>query len=79
MVTFLSLSKDTRERIYKSVLILPHPVFLFQGQGSKVEIFAPDRPTHWLALPHTNQQISSEASETLYSVNHFELVDITQR
>jgi hypothetical protein len=79
MVTFLTLSKDTRERIYKTVLNLPHPAFIFQGQGSKVEIFAPDRPTYWLVLLYINHQISSEASETLYSVNHFELVDITQR
>jgi hypothetical protein len=61
------------------VLIVLHPLYLFQDQGSPVGAFAPDKPRQWLALLHTNRQISVEASAVLYKVNHFELVDITER
>ncbi|KAL2861004.1 uncharacterized protein BJX67DRAFT_317160 [Aspergillus lucknowensis] len=71
--SFLSLPIAIRNDIYTRVLALPHPVYLFQDPGSRVESFAPERPRRWLALLYTNQQISKEASAVLYGVNHFTL------
>ena len=79
LIKFLDLPIRFRDRVYERVLIVPHPLYLFQEPGSPVETFAPDKPLHWLALLHTNRQISVEAGAALYRVNHFELVDITKR
>ncbi|KAF2267299.1 hypothetical protein CC78DRAFT_87166 [Lojkania enalia] len=78
-VNFLDLPKGVRNKIYSRVLIVPHPLFLFQEPGCRVETFAPDRPFRWLALLYTNRQISHEASAVLYRINHFHLVDITEQ
>jgi len=75
---FLDLPSLVREKIYEKVLVVLHPVYLFQEPGSSVDAFAPDKPPRWLALLHTNRQISVEAGAVLYRVNHFELVDITR-
>ena len=74
---FFGLPRDIRNRIYKIVLIVAHPVYLFQDAGSRVETFAPDRPFQWLSLLYTNRQIHSEATPVLYGVNEFSLVDTT--
>lgn len=74
---FLALPDWIRNQIYQTVLIILQPLYLFQDPGSPVATFAPDKPLHWLALLYTNRQISAEASAVLYSVNHFEFVDIT--
>lgn len=78
-VNFLDLPIEVRNRIYEIVLVILHPLYLFQEPGSPVETFAPDRPLQWLALLHTNRQIYVEASAVLYAINHFHFVDITQR
>jgi len=77
-INFLALPDGVRKEIYERVLIVLHPLYLFQNPGSPVAVFAPDTPRHWLALLFTNRQISAEASAVLYRVNHFELVDITR-
>jgi len=78
-VNFVDLPESVRNQIYTSVLVVLHPLYLFQGPGTRVETFAPDRPKQWLALLYTNRQISREASAALYRVNHFHLVDDTKQ
>ena len=77
-INFLGLPDWIRDKIYQKVLIILHPLYLFQDPGSPVDAFAPDKPLQWLALLHTNRQISVEASAVLYRVNHFELINITK-
>lgn len=76
-VSFLDLPKGVRNNIYKRLLALRHPIYIFQEPHSPVESFAPDRPFRWLALLHTNRQIYTESSAVLYSMNQFHLEDIT--
>ncbi|KAF2257477.1 hypothetical protein CC78DRAFT_527771 [Lojkania enalia] len=78
-VEFLSLPPRIRNKIYMSSLIVPHPLYLFQEPGCRVELFAPDRPRRWPALLYTNRQISREASAMLYGINHFHLIDATEK
>lgn len=78
-IGLLSLSVGIRNKIYRSVLVVPHPLYLFQDTGSQVvETFAPDRPSRWLALLYTNRQIHDEARAVLYGSNHFTFMDTTQ-
>lgn len=79
MVNFLALPIKVRDKIYKRVLFVPHPLYLFQEPGSRVECFAPDRPVRWLALLYTNRQIYREASAVLYGVNQFHLMGTTKQ
>ncbi|PLB55501.1 hypothetical protein P170DRAFT_470915 [Aspergillus steynii IBT 23096] len=74
--TFLRLPVETRKNIYKRVLAIPHPLFLFQGPQGPVETFAPQKPRGWLALLYTNRQISDEASAILYGMNQFTLEEM---
>ena len=76
-ITFFSLPREIRHKVYKRVLIVAHPVFLFQDAGSRVETFAPDKPFQWLSLLYTNRQMHSEAIPVLYGMNIFSLVDTT--
>ena len=62
--SFFSLPREIRNKIYKTVLIVAHPVF-FQDAGSRVETFAPDRPFRWLSLLYTNRQMHNEAITVL--------------
>lgn len=78
-VGFLDLPSPVREGIYKHVLIVKHPIYLFQDFGRRVEAFAPDKPKWWIALLHTNRQISSEAKTVLYGNNNFHLMDNPQK
>ena len=77
VISFFSLPREIRNKIYKRVLIVAHPVFLFQDAGSRVETFAPDRPFRWLSLLYTNRQMHNEAISVLYGMNKFSLVDST--
>ena len=77
VISFFSLPREIRNKIYKRVLIVAHPVFLFQDAGSRVETFAPDRPFRWLSLLYTNWQMHNEAIPVLYGMNNFSLVDST--
>jgi hypothetical protein len=79
MVNFLDLPQKIRNDIYNEVLIVPHPLYLFQEPGSRVEAFAPEKPSRWLSMLYTNREIYREASVVLYGTNHFHLVDITQQ
>jgi hypothetical protein len=76
-VNFLNLPRGVRNNIYKRLLVLRHPIYIFQEPNSPVESFAPDRPFRWLALLHTNRQIYTESSAVLYSMNQFHFEDIT--
>ena len=75
--SFFSLPRGIRNKIYQRVLIVPHPVVLFQDAGSRVETFAPDRPVRWLSLLYINRQMHSEAIPILYGMNNFCLLDST--
>lgn len=75
---FFGLPRKIRNRIYRAVLYVPHPLYLFQDTGSRVEMFAPERPHRWLALLQVNRQFHVEAAEILYSINHFTLLDERQ-
>jgi hypothetical protein len=77
--SFHALPKGIRNDIYKKVLSLSHPIYLFQEPGSRVESFVPEKPARWLALLYTNRQIYHEASASLYRTNQFYLVDTTQQ
>jgi hypothetical protein len=79
MINFLDLPVRIRNAIYERVLIVPHPLYLFQEPSSWVEIFAPETRSHWLALLYTNRQIHHEANSALYETNQFHFVDITQQ
>ncbi|KAM0715447.1 hypothetical protein Q7P37_008945 [Cladosporium fusiforme] len=72
---FFGLPREIRDNIYRRVLYVSHPLYLFQDTGSQVETFAPDRPHRWLTLLQVNRQIHVEAAETLFGVNHFALLD----
>ena len=70
----LRIPVKIRNKIYKEVLVVAHPIYLFQDPGCPVETFAPDRPRRWLALLHVNRQMRSEASVIVYGMNSFTLV-----
>jgi hypothetical protein len=76
-VSFLDLPRGVRNNIYKRLLVLRHPLYIFQEPNSPLESFAPDKPFRWLALLYTNRQIYTESSAALYSMNQFHLEDIT--
>lgn len=78
-INFFNLPSKARNNIYKRVLIVAHPLYLFQDAGSRVETFAPDKPLRWNALLYTNRQMNSEASAVLYGMNNFALLDGTRQ
>ena len=78
-INFFSLPSKIRKDVYQKVLIVAHPILLFQEPGSRVETFAPDKPSQWLALLYTNRQMHNEASAVLYRMNSFTLVDTTRQ
>ena len=73
-----ALPRHVRDDIYRKVLGVAHPLYLFKDSESpNVEIFAPEKPRRWLALLFTNRQLHAEASAILYGFNHFDVVDTT--
>jgi hypothetical protein len=76
-VSFLDLPRGVRNNIYKRLLVLRHPLHIFQEPNSPVESFAPDGPIRWLALLYTSRQIYTESRAVLYGNNQFHLEDIT--
>jgi len=76
-VSFLNLPRGVRNNIYARLLVLQHPLHIFQEPNSVVESFAPGRPLRWLALLHTNRQVSKESRAALYGLNQFHLEEIT--
>lgn len=75
--SFSDLPGRIRHDIYKRVLVVAHPIYLFQDKGSRIETFAPEIPIRWLALLYSNRQIYDEARAVLYGLNRFVLVDMT--
>jgi hypothetical protein len=76
---FFSLPDDIRNNIYRRVLVVAHPLFLFQDTGSEVvETFGPEIPRQWFAFLHVNRQVRDEASAVLYGSNKFHFMDTTQ-
>ncbi len=72
---FFDLPRHVRDVIYREVLEVAHPLYLFKDSRSpKVELFAPEKRRRWLALLFTNRQLHAEARAILYS-NHFTFVD----
>ncbi|XMA20555.1 hypothetical protein WAI453_013346 [Rhynchosporium graminicola] len=79
-IGFLGLPDKIRLNIFKRVLVVAQPIYLFQDKGSqKVESFAPERPPRWLALLYTNRQVHDETSIVLYGSNHFTFMDTANR
>ncbi len=79
-ISLFSLHSDIRKEIYNRVLVVAHPLYLFQDTGSGVvETFAPERPFRWLSLLYTNRQIHDEARAVLSGSNQFNLLDTTQQ
>ena len=76
---FLDLPIHLRNRIYRQVLAVPHPIFLFQDPRCPIESFAPEKPSQWISLLYTNRQVSKEAKAVLYSTNEFALEESTKR
>lgn len=74
-VNIFSLPEKIRKHIFQKVLYVPHPLYLFQDTGSRVETFAPDRPRQWLSLLYVNRQIHDEAAKILFGINNFTLLD----
>jgi hypothetical protein len=72
------LPRKIRNDIYEGVLYVPHPLYLFQDTGSRVETFAPERPRRWLALLQVNRQTHREAADILFRTNIFALLDERQ-
>ena len=77
--SFFNLPREVRNEIYSEVLVVEHPVFLFQDGSPRVETFAPDKPHRWLSLLFVNRQMHREASAVLYGLNDYYLVDATQQ
>jgi hypothetical protein len=75
-VGFFSLPIEIRNDIYKRILVLPHPIHLFQDPGCAVQSFLPEKPYEWLALLYTNRQISEEARAVLYGSNKFSFEEV---
>ncbi|PYH63543.1 uncharacterized protein BO88DRAFT_409095 [Aspergillus vadensis CBS 113365] len=73
---FLGLPIQIRNNIYKQILVLPHPLHIFQDPGCPLESFAPEKPGSWLALTYVSRQISGEAMNILYSMNRFTFQEI---
>lgn len=73
---FFDLPPQARDDIYRKVLAVGHPLYLFKDSHSpRVKLFAPDTRPRWLALLFTNRQLHAEASAILYRFNHFAFVD----
>ncbi|KAE8551779.1 hypothetical protein TMatcc_001763 [Talaromyces marneffei ATCC 18224] len=78
-VDFLDLPIEIRNNIYKRVLAVPHPLYIFQDSRSRLEIFAPEKPHQWLGLLFSNRQVSEEARTVLYGNNQFHFMETTPR
>ncbi|KNG82897.1 hypothetical protein ANOM_008191 [Aspergillus nomiae NRRL 13137] len=76
---FSDLPIYLRNRIYRQVLAVSHPIFLFQDPRCPIESFTPEKPSQSLALLYTNRQVSKEAKAVLYSTNEFALEESTKR
>ena len=77
-INFFDLPLKVRNAVYRNSLIVPHPLYLFQDPGSRVELFAPDAVPQWPALLYVNRQMHQESRAVLYGGNKFHLVDITR-
>lgn len=79
-MSLLSLPQNIRDDIFKRVLVIAHPLYLFQDRGfGAVETFGPEIQRQLQALLYTNHQVRGEASAVLYGSNCFSLVDTTEK
>ncbi|KFY59290.1 hypothetical protein V496_05717 [Pseudogymnoascus sp. VKM F-4515 (FW-2607)] len=79
-MSLLRLPRSIRDDIFRRVLVVAHPLYLFQDTGSTVvETFGPEIRGRWLALLYTNRQMHDEATAVLYGFNRFTMVDTTPR
>lgn len=76
--TFFRLPAEIRRVVYKLVLVVRHPIYLF-WERSRVHRFGPEIPRRWLALLHVSRQMHGEASAVAYGSNKFTLVDMTKQ
>lgn len=69
---------EIRHDIFKRVLAVSDPLYLFQDPGGPVKFFMPStyKPYAWLALLYTSRQVSYEARAVLYGVNRFILEEV---
>ena len=72
---FFNLPQKARYNIYERMLIVAHPIYIFQDVGSGVEMFAPETPPRWLALLYVDRQMNYEARAILYGMNKFALLN----
>lgn len=77
-VGLFTLPIEIRHDIFKRVLAVPDPLYLFQDPGGPVKSFMPNtyKPPAWLALLYTSRQVSYEARAVLYGVNRFTLEEV---
>jgi hypothetical protein len=68
-VDIFALQFEVRYDIFKRVLAVPEPLYLFQDPGCPLEAFMPNKPYAWLALLHTSRRISYDARTVLYTNN----------
>lgn len=79
--TFLALPLEIRNKIYKHLLGVSLPIYIFRDSPDTddIESFTHDIPRrrrHWTALLYVNRQIYIEARAILYGGNQFELMEI---
>lgn len=76
---FFDLPEKLRVIVYGHLLEMPHPLYLFQDNTSEVKLYAPDKPSQWMAPLQVSQRMNREASDIAYGENHFRIVDTTQQ
>lgn len=74
--SILTLPVEIRRDIFTRVLAVPDSLYLFQDPGGPVKCFKPHKPYAWLALLHTNRQLSYEARAVFYNVNRFTIEEV---
>lgn len=80
-VSFLILPLEIRNKIYKYILTIRHPIYIFRDSpnSGNIESFVPDisrRRRYWTALLSVNRQISVEARAILFGGNQFQLMEV---
>ena len=76
--SLLHLPQKLRDYIYRKVLTMQSPVYVFQDSPRhEIDIFAPERPAKWLSLLYVNKEIGREARGVLYANVQFHFIDNT--
>ena len=78
--SFLNLPQNVQQNIFQNILVVVHPLYIFQEPGSEIiEVFAPDKPRRWISLLLGSRQLHDKAAETFYGANHFVMMDTEAR